>query len=118
MYPNYGGRGIIVCDRWLESFENFFADMGKKPEGYTLERKDVNGNYEPSNCKWATIHEQAANKRNNVYGYWHGVRYHMAELVRITGMSRPTIKKRISFGIPLETPVDRSRCRPRYKKAA
>ena len=67
-YHNYGGRGIKVCDRWLDKtngFEMFLGDMGEHSEGLTLERVDVNGNYEPSNCKWATWNEQAVNKRNS-----------------------------------------------------
>ena len=66
-YPIYGARGIIVCDRWRDNFDMFLQDMGLKPTPeHTLDRINSNGNYEPSNCRWATPLEQARTKRNAI----------------------------------------------------
>ena len=63
-YAKYGGRGITVCNKWKESYQNFLADMGRRPEGYSsIDRINVNGNYEPSNCRWSTYKQQSNNRR-------------------------------------------------------
>ena len=74
-YKHYGGRGIKMCDRWLNSFEAFYEDMGEKPSPtHSIERDDVNGDYCKENCRWASPKEQANNKTNSVFISYNGVR--------------------------------------------
>lgn len=67
-YKDYGGRGITICESWIDSFEAFLEDMGERPKNRTLDRRDTNGNYEPDNCVWSTAKEQANNRRNSKTG--------------------------------------------------
>lgn len=79
-YHLYGGRGIKVCEAW-HKFSNFLKDMGARPEGHTIDRKDANGDYEPGNCRWATTTEQNRNKRTNKRVEYRGNLYTAAELM-------------------------------------
>lgn len=99
-YHLYGGRGIKVCERWLESFDNFLEDMGERPPGMTIERKRVNEGYSPDNCKWATIEEQANNKRNNVVIEHAGRRLTIAQWARELNLKAGTLYFRHSKGWP------------------
>lgn len=109
LYQNYGGKGISVCDRWRESFNNFHADMGTKPEGMSLDRIDPKGNYSPENCRWASSKEQNRNKINTIYLEYKGERKPLAEWAEIKGMRRKTLRERLKMGWTveraLETPI-------------
>jgi hypothetical protein len=93
-YHRYGGRGITVCERWRE-FPAFFADMGPRPDGMTLERIDSDGNYEPANCKWATHQEQQNNTRTNRFLDVEGERLTIAQLARKQGINYETLYARL-----------------------
>lgn len=85
-YYTYGKRGIKVCNRWLESFDNFLKDMGRCPKKKTLDRIEVNGNYEPSNCHWATNGEQARHRTDNVFMEYDGKRMIQKDWARELGI--------------------------------
>lgn len=93
-YADYGGRGINVCDRWCQ-FENFLADMGECPDGKSLERRNNNENYKPSNCKWASAIEQANNKRRTVFVTYGGTKISVATLAARFGLSPNVVYERI-----------------------
>ena len=99
-YNIYGARGISVCDDWRNEFLAFYEwaiANGYKP-GLTIDRIDCNGNYEPSNCRWATMTEQANNKRKNVLITHNGETHTIAEWSRLTGINRTTIRIRLING--------------------
>lgn len=113
-YGRYGGRGILVCDRWLNGengksgFTCFLEDMGAKPrKGLTLERRDTNLNYSPGNCVWATMREQQNNRSNNTLLTAHGETRTIAEWARIQGLQAATIRQRLKRGKSSEEAVIR-----------
>jgi hypothetical protein len=95
-YPNYGGRGIKVCGRWM-TFKNFFDDMGEAPLGYSLERVDNNGNYEPGNCKWIPLHEQKRNRRATLKTSVNGVEMTVKEACLLLGLNYRTVQSRVNI---------------------
>lgn len=95
-YPIYGGRGITVCRRWRDDFSVFLKDMGECPDGHTIERIDSNGNYEPSNCRWATVTEQNRNTNRNRMLEYQGERMSMAAWAERVGLPYQTLNTRIN----------------------
>lgn len=100
----YGGRGIKVCERW-RNFENFFSDMGLRPEGHTIDRIDPNGDYNLENCRWANSTQQAINKRKMVFYEINGEKHCVNHWSRITGIHRDTIRSRLLAGWPPEKAI-------------
>ena len=109
-YPDYGGRGISVCERWL-CIDNFIADMGPRPIGTSLDRIDVDGNYEPSNCRWASQKQQTNNTRYNTRFTLNGRTQTVHEWAEELGISPRTLTTRKRSGWSdeqvLTTPVDK-----------
>ncbi len=113
-YPRYGGRGVRVCERWMTSFESFCEDMGPKPSAsHSIDRyPDPRGNYEPGNCRWATIQEQAANKRNNVWLTAFGRTQLAADWCREFNLRQCVLYQRLQRGMGIEDALTKPR---RYK---
>lgn len=97
-FPRYGGRGIRVCDRWRASFEAFFADMGPRPSGTSIDRVDNLGHYEPGNCRWATPFEQQNNTSRNKRYTHNGETRTLAEWGRRYGIRAPVVNNRLLRG--------------------
>lgn len=117
-YPAYGAKGISICSRW-DRFQNFLADMGERPEGMSLERINNDGNYEPSNCKWATRREQARNRKHCRFLEYHGERKTLSEWAELRGMGAETLRFRLARGWPLEKALEAPiRAHTRKQKAA
>jgi hypothetical protein len=104
-YKNYGGRGITVCDRWVNSFANFYADLGAKPNAYSLDRIDVNGNYEPSNCKWSSLEKQANNKTTSAFYTLNGETNTIAQWARKMNIKPTLLRKRLCNGMDISKAI-------------
>jgi len=115
-FPDYGGRGIKVCERWRSSYADFSADMGARPGGYSIDRIDNDGDYAPGNCRWASRKEQQRNQRRAVYVVIDGTRYRAIELAEMSGLKAETIIERANRGLSYEQVIQRERHRPDYSK--
>jgi len=125
-YEWYGARGITVCERWRHSFPNFLEDMGPRPKGLTIERRDNDGNYEPGNCYWATKSQQAHNRRSSVFVEHNGKRLCLAEWAAILGIGRWNVRNWLRNGFSMSDlfrlkaegkfPMKVGQNRPRAKK--
>ncbi len=111
-YPEYGARGIRVCNRWRESFEAFLADVGIAPSRrHSLDRfPDQEGNYEPGNVRWATPSEQNRNRRSNRFLTFRGLTLCQADWAKLIGVSPATITHRLRAGWPLERALTERGC--------
>jgi hypothetical protein len=112
---DYGGRGISVCERW-QSFECFYADMGERPAGTTLDRIDPDGNYEPDNCRWATPKQQNRNRRRTVFLSANGRRQSLSAWAEELGFSHITLYKRYVAGWPDDKIVNTPKLPPHCPK--
>lgn len=101
-YPRYGGRGIKVCKPWRNSFETFLLDMGLRPNGLQIDRKNNMGNYSKSNCKWSTPKEQQNNRRDNHFISYSGKTLTLSQWENETGISQDRISQRLIYGWTIE----------------
>ena len=108
-YSSYGGRGIKVCDRWKNSFASFIQDMGERPDGYSIDRIDNDGDYSPENCRWASRRTQSLNRRDTRIVTINGVDYKAHVLSELSGLKTDTIMERAKKIDSLEELLDPER---------
>ena len=116
-WKDYGGRGIVVSAKWTNDFATFLSDMGPRPVGLTIDRIDNDGNYEPGNCRWATVYQQARNRRSNTLITHNGKTRTQAEWARLAGIGRSTLAYRLGKGWSFERAMSDADGRCRSKNA-
>ena len=108
-YSYYGGRGITICNEWKNDFSAFLRDMGERPDGTEINRKNNDGNYEPENCEWASRKEQQNNRRANIFVTYQGKRFTLSQLSETFGVHRNTIDDRLSKGLSIEEAISKEK---------
>jgi uncharacterized protein YggL (DUF469 family) len=108
-YADYGGRGIQICNQWISNFNQFVVDMGEKPVGYSIDRIDNNGNYNPQNCKWSSKKEQQRNRRVTKHITIEGVTYFVCELAEKYKFKYDTIVNRAKTAKSFNELVDKTK---------
>lgn len=118
-WADYGGRGVKICGRWQDSFENFYTDMGPRPSlGHTIDRfPNRDGDYEPSNCRWATHKEQQRNRRNNRLIEYKGEKLPISVWTERFGFKKNTIRNRLVAGWPVDQILRAPEKSPRFLRA-
>jgi hypothetical protein len=118
-YPQYGGRGITMCPEWVSDFAAFYAYVGPAPSGHTIDRIDVNGNYEPGNVRWATSAQQSRGRTDNVYVTYKGERMILKDCAARAGVNYKALHRRVrTLGQPPAdalaalSPIAHAVCRP------
>lgn len=114
-FPYYGGKGIKVCDSWAESFDDFYEDMGDRPQNHTIDRIDNSKGYFKENCRWASPMEQTLNRDETVWLTYNGETLCMTHLCRKYGMTNTMLRKRLEKGMTLEQAIEKPREKKRYK---
>jgi hypothetical protein len=108
-YGSYGGRGIKICDTWINNFNQFVTDMGSRPQGYSIDRIDNNGNYTPNNCKWSTKKEQQRNRRVTQKIIIEGIEYLVCDIAEKYGFKYDTIANRAKIVTTFDELVDKKK---------
>ena len=107
-YKDWGGRGITVCDEWLNDFMAFYnwAMSNGYTDKFTLDRIDSNGNYEPSNCRWVDYHTQAVNKRTTRLYEYNGIEFYQCDVYKLFGVKRTTFNARLARGLTVKQAIE------------